>query len=416
MKKVFTLRHLAVFVFLFNCMFFYAADLITQQVVVELDEPGALSKKIGVSKKYKVTNLKLVGDFNGTDLKLLRDMAGRDINGKSTSGQLSILDLSETNIVRGGDVYYSDNSRSYTTKNDAIYDFSFKGCDVLTSINLPASIKTIGNFAFRDCSNLVKVTMPSKVGGIGESAFENCTSLISINLPDGITSIKESTFHGCSSLTSIALPRSLKLIESGAFAGCSKLENMDIPSTVSFIGSGAFSYCISLSKIILPLKLTKIDVSTFYGCSGLKNIDIPKGIITIDCSAFQGCCGLTSLVIPATVQTIEMAAFYGCSKLSSIKVGWDVPIEIGSDVFSGVPKQCTLYIPKGTYENYWLTEWGMFENIIECETTGINKVTTSSKAKGFSRYSLNGQRLSAPAKGLNIVKYSDGSVKKVAVQ
>ena len=415
MKKVFTLRHLAVFVFLFNCMVFQAADLITQQVVVELDEPGTLSKKIGVSKKYKVTNLKLVGDFNGTDLKLLRDMAGRNINGKSTSGQLSILDLSETNIVRGGDAYYSD-KWSYTTKNDAMYDFSFKGCDVLTSINLPVSIKTIGTSVFRDCSNLVKVTIPSKVGSIGESAFENCTSLISISLPDGITSIKESTFSGCSSLTSIALPRSLKLIESGAFYNCSKLESLDIPSAVSFIGSSAFCHCFSLSKIILPLKLTKIDVSTFYGCAGLKNIDIPKGIITIDCSAFQGCCGLTSLVIPATVQTIEMAAFYGCSNLSSIKVGWDVPIEIGSDVFSGVPKQCTLYIPKGTYENYWLTEWGMFENIIECETTGIDKVTTSSDAKELSRYSVNGQRLSAPTKGLNIVKYSDGSVKKVAVQ
>ena len=79
-------------------------------------------------------------------------------------------------------------------------------------------------------------------------------------------------------------------------------------------------------------------------------------------------------------------------------------------------KKCTVYIPKGTYDDYWLSEFGYFENIVEFDPTGINNVITSNDAKELSRYSLNGQRLSAPTKGLNIVKYSDGSVKKVAIQ
>ena len=53
---------------------------------------------------------------------------------------------------------------------------------------------------------------------------------------------------------------------------------------------------------------------------------------------------------------------------------------------------------------------------MEYDVTGIDKVTDTNDAKGVSRYSVNGQRLSAPTKGLNIVKDSDGSVKKVAVQ
>ena len=61
-------------------------------------------------------------------------------------------------------------------------------------------------------------------------------------------------------------------------------------------------------------------------------------------------------------------------------------------------------------------EFGYFYNIVEFDATGIDKVATSTNAKEVSRYSANGQRLSAPAKGLNIVKYSDGSVKKVVVQ
>ena len=145
----------------------------------------------------------------------------------------------------------------------------------------------------------------------------------------------------------------------------------------------------------------------------MTKIDIPYGVITIGASAFENCSGLASLVIPVTVKTIDISAFSDCSKLSSITVGWNVPVEIRAAVFSGVSKQCTLYIPKGTYDNYWLTEWGRFENIVEYETTSIGNIVTSTDAKELSRYSANGQRLSAPAKGLNIVKYSDGSVKKV---
>ena len=60
--------------------------------------------------------------------------------------------------------------------------------------------------------------------------------------------------------------------------------------------------------------------------------------------------------------------------------------------------------------------WGEFGKIVEYDATGVENISTSSDVKEVFRYSANGQRLSEPAKGLNIVKYSDGSVKKVTVQ
>ena len=91
--------------------------------------------------------------------------------------------------------------------------------------------------------------------------------------------------------------------------------------------------------------------------------------------------------------------------------------KIGEDVFTGCDaKKCTVYVPKGTYDDYWLSDFGYFENIVEFDATGIDKTTTSTDVKEVSRYSVNGQRLVGPTKGLNIVKYSDGSVKKVAVE
>ena len=60
--------------------------------------------------------------------------------------------------------------------------------------------------------------------------------------------------------------------------------------------------------------------------------------------------------------------------------------------------------------------WKDFGNIIEYDATGIDKVTNRSDVKEISHYSLNGQRVTSPTKGVNIVVYSDGSIKKVVVQ
>jgi hypothetical protein len=123
------------------------------------------------------------------------------------------------------------------------------------------------------------------------------------------------------------------------------------------------------------------------------------------------------LTIPSGVTSIGSYAFYGCSGLTSIYVYLENLPKLGTDIFNGCDaKNCTVYVPKGTYDAYKSSEFGYFEKIVEFDASGIDKVATSADAKEVSRYSANGQRLSAPAKGLNIVKYSDGSVKKVVVQ
>jgi len=126
---------------------------------------------------------------------------------------------------------------------------------------------------------------------------------------------------------------------------------------------------------------------------------------------------LTSLTIPSGVTSIGPEAFSGCRGLTSIYAYLEKIPKLGYNVFTGCNAQnCTVYVPKGTVDDYKSSEFGYFENIVEFDATGIDKVAISANVKEVSRYSANGQRLSAPAKGLNIVKYSDGSVKKVVVQ
>ena len=161
----------------------------------------------------------------------------------------------------------------------------------------------------------------------------------------------------------------------------------------------------------------KLGDYAFYGCSGLTSLTLPSSVTSIGDGAFSGCSGLTSLTIPSGVTSIGKWAFRGCSGLTSIYVYPENLPELGIDIFTGCDaKNCTVYVPKGTYDAYKSSEFGYFEKIVEFDASGIDKVTTSTNAKEVSRYSANGQRLSAPAKGLNIVKYSDGSVKKVVVQ
>ena len=112
MKQIIKRGSFFTFMFLLlGCLSLYAADndLITEQITIELEKAGTLPGRIGGSKKYKITNLKIIGEINGTDLKMIRDMAGRTAESNSTDGKLSVLDLSEAKIVEGGDYYYKDN-------------------------------------------------------------------------------------------------------------------------------------------------------------------------------------------------------------------------------------------------------------------------------------------------------------------
>ena len=195
------------------------------------------------------------------------------------------------------------------------------------------------------------------------------------------------------------------------------MTSLTIPSSVTKIGISAFKGCSGLTSLTIPSSVTKISSSAFSGCSGLTSLTIPSSVTEIGKEAFSGCRGLASLTIPSSVTSIGDGAFVECTGLTSIYVYPEKVPELGTDVFNGCDaKNCTVYVPKGTYDAYKSSEFGYFEKIVEFDAAGIDKVTTSANAKEVSRYSANGQRLSAPAKGLNIVKYSDGSVKKVVVQ
>ena len=383
----------AVFMLL-GCLSIQAAneELITKQITIKLDKAGTLPDKIASSEMYKITNLKITGEINGTDWKMIREMAGSNYKGEPTEGKLSVLDLSEARIVNGGGDYYYD--YNCCTSNDVIGKCAFYGCSELTSLTLPAGITEIRYHAFYGCSGLTSLILPAGITYIAEGAFYGCSGLTSLTIPTGVSIINEYAFYDCSSLTRLDLPSSIREIYHSAFMNCRNLTSLTIPSNVTYISSRAFS-----------------------GCSSLKNITLPTRIFGIGDNAFYGCSNLNSLTLSYELREIYEYAFCDCNGLTSIYVYADKVPKMREDVFKGCDaKKCTIYVPNGTYGDYRSSEFGYFENIVEFDATGIDKTTTSTDVEEVSRYSVNGQRLVGPTKGLNIVKYSDGSVKKVAVE
>ena len=160
-------------------------------------------------------------------------------NGKPVT---TIGDFSSSEISR---VFVSDSVTS-------IEDNAFSWCYDLTRVVFAEGslLKYVGNSAFGCCENLNSIEIPASVTTIGNEAF-NFSGLTSINIPEGVTTIGDNAFYYCESLTSIEIPSSVTSIGVGAFEGCGGLTSIEIPSSVTSIGAGSFCYCENLQYIFM---------------------------------------------------------------------------------------------------------------------------------------------------------------------
>lgn len=362
----------------------------------------------------------------------------------------------------------------------SIGEHAFYKCLNLTGISIPSTVTSIGYSAFYGCSKLASIDIPNSVNEIADYVFQGCYNLPSIELPSTITKIGIYTFCNCWALTSIEIPNAVTSIGASAFNGCLGLKSVTMPDNLAKIGDNAFYYCSGLESITIPTLVTSVGKSAFYGCSklesvtinsnavvsktytsksalkeifgtqvkeyvlgdevegigsyafngygNLEKINIPNSITKIGNYALLGCSNLTSISIPENVGEIGDGAFADCTALADIYALRTNPAEYncvkGSEdtwnTFRNVSaSECTLHVPDDCKESYASTEpWSYFVNIVDSREPSSIGITPSDNctAKAAGYFNAKGQRISQPQNGVNIIRRTDGTSRKVLVK
>lgn len=431
---------------------------ITDITVVVTDYAGLLQymiEKNDNNYKNNITRLKVIGPINIYDIEYIREMAGcwLEESGKKTDGNLQYLDLQEAKLVGSNvsiNVYTKGSNQGETNTVECTAkiepdgnDFSnlFRKVSKLNTVIMPEYLTTTGRGTFMD-SPLSSITLPQNLTYIDDNAFNGCGGLRDISIPSGVTSIGKGAFKGCG-LQHIYLHDGLKSIGNYAFA-YSALTEINIPNSVEYIGENCFQGCGGLEEAVISSdQITEIPNEAFAECNALNIIKLPANLERIGERAFIGAYYLGTsegLTIPSKVREIGAEAFYKSlfyavdivlpASLTNIYSAFEgsgarvihcympEPLPLSSFSFGGGGSlsNCKLYVPKGCANKYRNAEvWRDFD-IEEMDGTGIEGVTNDSTATEVARYDANGNLLVAPAKGLNIVRYSDGTVKKIMVE
>ena len=226
-------------------------------------------------------------------------------------------------------------------------EYAFSNCYDLSSVTLPAGMKTIAGGAFDNCVSLRSCSLPAGLEEIQYGAFDG-TGLRSIVLPEGLLKIDGSAFMGAP-LSHIEFPSTLKSIGEGAFSG-TFLRELSLPDSVEKIGDGAFEACHCLQRINhLPADLKTIPSSCFSICDALVSVSLPAGIETIGDYAFSYCRSLSDISFPQGLRYLDDYAFYDCSSLTSVSLP-DSLLAIGRWTFDGCGKLEKLTIPASVGE------------------------------------------------------------------
>ena len=268
----------------------------------------------------------------------------------------SVYNLSQLNVIKG------------SISNGCVAKYATQVCTEIPKIPsspiepTPKIIPFNPDFEIEDgvllkyIGKSANVDIPNTVRIIGERAFYNYYILTNVTIPDFVTSIKNWAFYECFSLQSITIPKTVKNVGAFAFSGCKTLSSITIPNSVTSIGIGPCARCTQLNQInveegnhrycskngnlytkygnaLIQYAIGKKDVSftipssvkiiegwAFAGCTSLKNITIPNAVTRIDGSAFSDCTSLQSISIPGSVTNIGNGICAKCSQLNQINV------------------------------------------------------------------------------------------------
>lgn len=242
-------------------------------------------------------------------------------------------------------------------KLEALPTYCFGGCESLTEIEIPQSVKTIGDGAFFRCSSLEGIELPESVTIIEDGAFGGCESLAYVTLNPNLEIIGRNAFGGCISLNTIDIPDAGIELWLEAFAGCTALESVSMWWSNIHQSKGVFKDCSGLKTVTIhsgdesKYRLNIMD-ETFMNCTSLTEFICDPEVIAEVCSdAFMNCTALTEFTL-ASGTMVYGNPFSGCTSLKEINVKEDKEVEYGlfsreGVLFNGRDSNALMIYPEG---------------------------------------------------------------------
>ncbi len=314
----------------------------------------------------------------------------------------------------------------------------FEGCNNLKAVELNNNTIVSKNYDFNNgetnfggifaYSEVEEIILGEDVTSIGDYAFAGC-GMLSIKMSDNVTSIGNYAFEQCFRLTFVELSNNLTYIGRWAFTMCSHLPSVTIPKSVRCIDQIAFYWCNELTKVVINSnEVVARENEQFYtlrSCFGPQVKEFVLGedvrkIAYIACSESED---LTTVTLSSNLTCIEDSAFHKCTSIADIYCFAEQVPEMGKDVFvDSNYKNATLHVPANAVEAYNSAEqWKDFGSIVALTDEDQNPMAISSMeyvslTTNKAIFDLQGHQLAQPKKGLNIIKMSDGSTKKVIIK
>ena len=171
-----------------------------------------------------------------------------------------------------------------------------EGCLAGTSIKniqLADGMERIPDGMFMGCQGLTEVIIPGSVKMIGKNAFSSCGSLSTVTIPGTVTTVEDEAFSSCGQLKNVTIEEGVKKMGSQLFQECWALENFSFPSTIEEVGHHIFSEDW-LRNTTLPLPFEngiwyigkvayalEMEPWTSDVKNGLTSLDFKEGTISI---------------------------------------------------------------------------------------------------------------------------------------
>ncbi len=292
--------------------------------------------------------------------------------------------------------------------NGEISEYAFSGCTGITSLSLGEEVSSIGDYAFSGCSALSAIQIPQNVTTIGDYVFNGCTGLETVLMDDGEKELN----LGCNGSNPLFASCPLNTVYIG--------RNISYP-TSSNKGYSPFYRNTSLRSVHISDVETEVSPNEFYGCTNLKDVRLDDGITTIGDWAFSGCSSLDFFSFGSSVKSIGKEAFSDCTTMTKLYAMTQVPPTCGDQALDDISKwECTLIVPQGYVDAYRTApQWKEFFFMDEVDPDGIKDIKNEElrmKNGEGDWYDLSGRKLDKPQNGINIIRYADGTSKKVLVK